>query len=258
MVDFSQLVSHPKYHEIVDKLLHGSDPKDVVNWLKLAYPEKDQAHLRLSIKLLQDFVKSGLLDYKQQLAQDLALVKTGDLDNLNKKIADSLLNNKTYKERLLESADAEIDIREILRGTIIALKARLEQVFDVIQEDPSNINSKQEYILINLADKVGLIVEKYDKIINQAPDVIIQHNINNQELVDQKLSLFQEALRETLAELDAEASLLFLEKWTEKLNKFQPPKEVIPLSSEKRLEEAKILQETVLLSSSLKKGPDDK
>jgi hypothetical protein len=260
MADFSQLISHPKYHEIVDKLLHGSDPKEVANWLKLAYPEPDQAHLRLSIKLLQEFVKSGLMDYKQQFTQDLAVIKTGDLDKLNKKVAESLLNNKTYKERLSEVADKELDIREILKGTIIMLQTRLEQVFDRIQEDPANISAKQEYILINLADKVGLVVEKYDKIINQAPDVIIQHNINNQQLVDQKLAIFQQALCDTLAQIDAEASLLFIEKWTETLKKLQPPPETgSTLTTDQRLKEAKILQEVVLPPElDPKKGKDDK
>lgn len=252
-MDFSNLTSHPNYHEIVDKLIHGSDPKDIANWLKLAYPDKEQAHLRLSIKLLQDFVKSGLMDYKQQFAKDLALVKTGDFDHLNKKVAESLLNNKTYRERLHDLADSELNIKEVLKATIIMLRDRLEQVFDRIQEDPGNINPKQEYILINLADKVGLVVEKYDKIVNQAPDVIIQHNINNQQIVDQKLAIFQEALRETLAELDAEASLLFLEKWTEKLNKLQPPVEQSQLSSEQRLKEATLLQEAVIIDDLNKK-----
>ncbi len=244
MADFSSLISHPNYQEIVDKLVHGTTPKDVNSWLKLKYPNHEQKHLCLGTKILQDFIKSNYMDYSKQFAQDAAMVKSGNIDKLDRKIAESLLNNKTYRERLNEHADAELNPKKIMVGAIIMMQDRMEQVFDRIQEDPANF--KPDYVLIQWCEKLFNAVEKYDKITNQTPDIIVQHNINNQQIVDQKLSIFQEALRETLSEIDAEASLLFLEKWTEKLNKLQPPAEQVPMSVEQKFKEAKMVEAKLL------------
>ena len=55
MSEFGLIKDHPDSKEIMSKLLSGSEPKDVAQWLKLKYSKKNQSHLRLTQKLLKEF-----------------------------------------------------------------------------------------------------------------------------------------------------------------------------------------------------------
>jgi len=75
MADFSLITNHPNCEEIISKLVSGTVPKEVSRWLKLKYPNKDQKHLNLTIKLLKDFVNSQYLDTYNQFTNDLVDTK---------------------------------------------------------------------------------------------------------------------------------------------------------------------------------------
>lgn len=234
-MDFSKILAHPDKDEIISKLVNGVKTKDVSDWLKLKYPNSNQAHLRLSGKMLKEFVDNNL-DLYNTLKNDIADVKAGNKQD--KKIAESLLNNKTYRERLNELADNDIDIKRVITEVVFLIRERIEQYFDKIQENPGNL--KPDYGLIKWFEVLLNATEKFDKIINKAPDQVIQHNITMQAM-DQHTAIFQDVIREVLAELDPEASFLFMDKMREKLSALAPPELDKPLTQEKRLAEAKIL-----------------
>lgn len=240
-MDFSNLLEHPDKEEIISKLLGGTDPKEVFQWLKVKYPEKKQSHLRLTLKLLQEFTKSQYVDAYKQYKDDINNIKSGSSDKINKKISATLLNNKTYHERLNEIADKELNIRKILVGTIMMIQDRAIQIFDKIQENPEAI-TKAEYALIKWIEQLLSSVEKYEKLINQAPDQIIQHNFTIQ-YVDQQAAVFQEVIRELLAEMDPEISMKFMEKLSVKLSRLKPPTPDQPLTLDQRVKEAEIIGE---------------
>ncbi len=73
-----------------------------------------------------------------------------------------------------------------------------------------------------------MFVEKYDKIINQSPDQIIQHNVTVQ-VMDQYVNVMQDSIRQTLAEMDPDAANLFMEKFNENLGKLQLPESIQPV-----------------------------
>jgi hypothetical protein len=234
-MDFSKILAHPDKDEIISKLVNGVKTKDVSDWLKLKYPNNDQAHLKLSSKMLKEFVDNNL-DLYNTLKNDVADVKAGNKQD--KKIAESLLNNKTYKERLNQLADDDIDIKRIMNEVIFLIRERIEQYFDKVQENPGNL--KPDYGLIKWFEVLLNATEKFDKIVNKAPDQVIQHNITMQAM-DQHTAIFQDVIREVLAELDSEAAFLFMDKIREKLEKLSPPEAEKPFTQEKRLAEAKIL-----------------
>ena len=91
-VDFSKILEHPDCDEIISKLTHGVQPKDIGDWLKIKYSEKNQNHLRLSVKLLKDFLESNLDLYKD-IKQDILAAKHGQ--KIQTKVAASLKNNKS-------------------------------------------------------------------------------------------------------------------------------------------------------------------
>lgn len=237
--DFSKLLTHPDKDEIISKLLTGIKPRDISDWLKLKYPDqKEQGHLRLSSNILKDFVDNNL-DLYNTLKNDVAGAKNNQTPP--KDIADSLKNNKTYKERLNELADQEIDIKKIMVETIFIIKQRVEQVFDKVQENPQNI--KPDYTLIKWFEILLSASEKFQKIVNEAPDMVVQHNISVQ-MVEQHTVVLQDAIREVMLEMDPQMAFLFMEKLNAKMAVLQEPNHQT-ISPDKRLAEVKVISTKV-------------
>lgn len=240
--DFSKILEHPDCDEIISKLTHGILPKDVGDWLKIKYSEKNQSHLRLSNKLLKDFLE-GHLDLSKDIQQDILAAKTGQ--QMQKKVAASLKNNKTYQERIHEVADEvankELDIYRFMGELVVIGKARIEQYFDKMQSNPENL--KPDYGLMKWIDSFGALCERYDKMVNEKPDQIIQHNVTIQ-VVDQYVALIQDTVKETLAEFEPERAFQFMERLSERMAAVEIPPELRPISQDKRLAEAKIISET--------------
>lgn len=241
MTDFSLVTDHPDYEEIVSKIATGTNPKDIIQWLRIKYSDKEQKHLQLNSKLLQEFIDKHV-DLDAHLKRDVLAVKTGDNSLSEYKIAASLVNNKTYMERLQQLADTKVDIKKMITELVLMCRARMEQVFDRIQENPSTV--KTDYVLIKYFETLFIAMEKFDKIVNNSPDQIIQVNIQNQ-ISEQLITVFQEAIRETLTHIDAESALLFVEIITDKMTSLKLPKQMIQTPETYDME-AKILKEMVI------------
>lgn len=239
-MDFSTILEHPERDTIISKLLNGTDPKEVNQWLKLKYTDKDQKHLHLSIKILQDFAKSNYVNYFDQFNKDLAIVK--DQGKLDKKMADSLLNNKSYQDRLNEYAEKKIDVEKFYTESIKIVTDRAIQVFDKIQENPGGF--KGDYVLIKWFEVLFNALEKYDRRANNIPDQIIQHNYNIQ-YADQTNAIYQDVLREVFAELDPEVTFRIMDKLKEKLEGLKQPSEIKALPLEGELQEAQMLNQFI-------------
>jgi len=239
--DFSQIVSHPDKEELITKLLSGTSPKDVSQLLKLRYPDKDQAHLRLSTKLLKDFAESEYCNLDNQFIKDLQTVADGG--KLNKKLAASLMNNKTYQERLMEVADQELDVKKMLVGLIKVCQDRTEQLYDLIQGKPESY--KPDYVLLKYFETLLNMVEKFDRIINKSPDILIQNNISVSAINDYT-DILQGCVREILNEMDPALSFVFLDKYYTKLKELNLPTPNAPLSTADKMQQVSILQEKVL------------
>lgn len=217
-MDFSSILSHPKSNEIFSKLLDDTiEIEEIVAWLKYEYPEESEAHLRLNVNILTKFKKSQYLNYRDQFNSDLSKIKSGEpLSKIDKKISAALLNNKTYQERLAEYAGTEIDVKQKLIEWEMFIKTRMEQIFDSIQEDPSNMGNKGDYKLLKYFEQYMKILETYDKSVNNRPDQIIQHNYTL-EYIDQRAAIIQDTIKETLDELGTDATLIFMNKLNEKM-----------------------------------------
>lgn len=241
-MDFALIVDHPDYEEIVTKIVSGVSIKDISQWLKVKYNDKEQRHLALSAKLLQDFADKHV-DLENQLKRDILAKKTGEMTLVDNKIATSLQNNKTYQERLVELAGAEVDLKKLITELVLTCKSRMEQVFDKIQDNPTN--TKTDYVLLKYFEVLFIAMEKFDKIVNNAPDQVIQHNVTIQA-VEQHTAIFQEAIRETLSLIDAESALLFMEVFTDKIRTMKAPAQAFAPSVEDRMGEAKLLRDSII------------
>lgn len=243
MPDFSTITDHPDCQEIVSKIVIGTSSKDISNWLKVKYPDNDQKHLQLSQKILQEFAEKHV-DLEATLRRDVLAIKAGE--NSDMKIASSLVNNKTYRDRLLELSGETLDIKKKIQELIVTGMARLEQVYDRIQENPTN--TKNDYVLLKWFEQMLLAYEKADKIINNAPDQIIQHNVTVQA-VEQHNAIFVETVREILQHMDPELAALFTERYTQKIAALKAPQLEAPLTLGKTLIEAEVLKDMLELPS---------
>lgn len=231
--DYSAILLHPDKEEIISKLMTGVSHKNIADWLKLQYPNKDQSHLRIGASLLKDFADNSL-DLFNQLRNDIVAVKNNTA--VSKSMLESVRNNKTYKERLNELADTEIDIKRVITETIVLMRARIEQMYDIVQSNPENL--KPDYALMKWFEVLLNATEKYHKVYNEAPTVVNQNITVN--MVEQHTAILQEAIRDTMAEIDPNIAFLFMDKLNERLAKIQAPmNEILP--QDKRAKEAEIL-----------------
>lgn len=237
-----KILEHPDHEEIVSKLVLGITPKDINEWLKAKYSSVNDNKLLISETALVNF-KNNYLNIYSKIKADLSKTRTALTNNSIEEIELSLQNNATYKSKMIQLATEEIDIKKMLTNMIVAIETRAAQIFDSIQEDPRNINSRNDRILREWFDTLGANLERFNKLVLGAPDQVVQHNITVQH-IDAHVHVIQEAIRETLAEMDLESSLRFMEVFTEKMNKLKAPGEK-DLTPEGRLVEAKIINETI-------------
>lgn len=212
-MDFSSILNHPKRNEIVSKILEGTSAKDISNWLKTLFNDKDELHLRLSQKIIEQFAKSDFLNYEKKLNSDLSAVASGDQTVIN-----SLKNNKTWKQRIDNLLEERVDIKDRLNKMELLVRDRMEQVFDSIQSNPQG--TRGDHVLIKYFEHYLKLLETYNKTINLAPDMIIQHN-HTVEYIDKRTSFLQDAIYEVLEEMDPLFATTFLDKLNTKLATLQ-------------------------------------
>jgi len=212
-MDFSSVLNHPKRNEIVSKILEGTSAKDISNWLKTLFNDKDEIHLRLSQKIIEQFSKSDFLNYEKQLNSDLSAAAAGDQAVIN-----SLKNNKTWKQRVDNLLEERVDIKDRLNKMELLVRDRMEQVFDSIQSNPQA--TRGDHVLIKYFEHYLKLLETYNKTINLAPDMIIQHN-HTVEYIDKRTAFLQDAIYEVLEEMDPLFATTFLDKLNTKLATLQ-------------------------------------
>jgi len=235
-----KILEHPDKDEIISKILIGISPEDINEWLSIKYSAVSEAKFVLPIKTIKNF-KDNYADVYDHIKQDI--LKSVQNKNLSpgEQLELSVKGNKYYKQKMMNLVDNEIDIKKTITNMIIAIESRAAQVFDKIQEDPENV--KTDRILIEWFDTLGATLEKYHKIVNQAPDQIIQHNVALQA-VDQHILVFYQALKEVLADMDVEASLKFMDIFNQKMSKLSFQEEKL-LPTETRLVQATMISENI-------------
>lgn len=234
MSDFSLIAEHPDCQEIISKLMTGSTPKAVYQWLKLKYAKPEQSHLRITQKLLKDFSQSPLTDLYGQMQKDRsALVSHG-------KISEALANNKTYRERITETVGKEIDILNLIQNLVTAAYQRMEQVFDVIQENPKSF--KGDNYLLRYLTELTTAAERLERLKLGSGDLLVQQNVTK-EALEESTVLLQETVREVLAEIDPDMAMLFIERLNERAQRLKMSK---PMTQEQRYKEANILEARIV------------
>lgn len=239
---YKSLLSHPDKDEIISKLIIGVPNKDIYDWLESKYTGVGEKKLIISEKTLKSF-QDNYLDFYTTLKEDFSKTKGAMVTGTEDQLELAVKGNSSYKNKMIELASKEIDIKQMITNLCAAIEARLAQVFDNLQENPNDINGRNDRILIEYANTLGALVEKYYKIVEKGPDQIVQHNVTLQA-VDQHISVFHDVIKELLTKMDLETSMYFMELFNEKMSKLKMPTET-QVTTENRLIEAKIISETI-------------
>jgi hypothetical protein len=240
---YKKILEHPDKDEIINKLVIGQPLNDIHDWLKGKYTNVSEAKFVLSEKILKSF-QHTYLDFYNDVLTDLSKTKTalatGTVDQLELAVKKS----PAYKDAMIRTAGTELDIRQMVHNLCVNVESRLSQVFDEIQEDPRNINTKVDRLLIDYAEVLGNILEKYYKFTEAPADQIIQHNVTLQ-VVDQHISVFHDVIKEVLSQMDLETSLYFMEVFNTKMAALKVPVPDAQPTQEMKLAEARLLNETI-------------
>lgn len=240
---YKKILEHPDKDEIISKLVIGQPTNDIHDWLKGKYTNVSDKFI-ISEKILKSF-KNTYLDFYNDMQQDLSKTKTALLTGTQDQLELSVKGNSSYKDAMIKTLDNEIDIRQMVARLAINIETRLSQVFDEIQEDPRNINTKVDRLLIDYAEVFGGLLEKCHKF-NEVPvaDQIIQHNVTLQ-VVDQHISVFHDVIKEVLSQMDLETSMYFMEVFNDKMSRLKAPSPDAQPTQEMKMAEAKLLNETI-------------
>ncbi len=235
------ILQHPDTQEIISKLLQGISPEDIHTNLQIRYQDIDKK-LVVSVKVLENFKKNSLNIYKS-IQDDLRKIST----SITRSDADlqlTLQNNPTYRQTLEKVANNELDIKTMLANMILATETRIAQIFDQIQADPDNVNTRTERLFNEYLDRFQSAIEKWQKYIIQSPDQIVQHNVSIQH-IDSQMSIFHNTITRVLSQMDVESSLLFMSLYKEEMEKLQAPTEPQITPVEERMAEVKSIHDQI-------------
>jgi hypothetical protein len=241
---YKKILEHPDKDEIISKLVIGSSASDINDWLKYKYTNVSEAKFVLSEKNIKSF-QNTYLDFYNDMLQDLSKVKGALATNTQDQLELAVKSNPSYKDALLKVANNELDIDTIMARLAINIESRVSQIYDIVQDNPLDINTKIERVLIEYVDALGGLLDKYHKWKeSRMPDQIVQHNVTLQ-VVDQHISVFHDVIKEVLSQMDLETSMYFLEVFNEKMSKLKAPVADASPSQEMKLAEVKLLNETI-------------
>lgn len=237
-------MDHPDQEEILSKMMINISNQNIHTWLKEKYSGPNENKFVISEKLLKTF-KEEYLDFYSLVKADLNKTKLS-LKNPEQEITLAVQNNPAYKDILIETANKQLDIRATINRLATAIETRVSQIFDIIQEQPRDVNIKVERAMIEYCQILGDLLEKIYKFTeeNQKPDQVIQHNLTIQT-IDQHVSIFHEVIRDVLAQMDLETSMYFMEVFNEKMEKIKPPSKEIGPSLDSQMAQVQIIGENI-------------
>jgi len=241
---YKKILEHPDKDEIISKLVIGQAPSDIHDWLKAKYTNVGESKFVLTERIMKSF-QDTYLDFYNDIQQDILKTKTALATNNNiDSIELAIKSNPTYQDTILQLSSKELDVEVMMGRMALAVETRMGQIYDLIQEDPRSINTKTERLWVELVETAGGLLDKYYKWKESQSTQVIQHNVTLQ-VVDQHISVFHNVIKEVLAQMDLETSLYFMEVFNEQMGKLKMPEANAPPTTEMKLAEAKLLNETI-------------
>ncbi len=240
---YKKILEHPDREEIIAKLTIGQSTTDINEWLKGKYTTVAERKFVLSERMLKSF-KDTYLDFYSDVMQDASKTKNALATGTSAELDLAVKNNPAYKDAMIKLANNELNVEEIMARMVVNLETRLAQIYDVIQADPNNIDTRTGRLMGEYIDTLGNLLDKYHKWHEGPATSVVQHNVTLQ-VVDQHISVFHDVIKEVLSQMDLETSLYFMEVFKEKMAKLKMPDPGAPPSTDMKLAEVKLLNESI-------------
>jgi len=145
-----QILEHPNKDEIISKLILGTSCSDIHEWLDVKYGALNNRALVISETGLSKF-KNVYLDFYTAVRDDLTKMQEKKADP-SAEVNLALQNNKDYADKLNEHIEKEIDIKAKMISFFNMAENRMNQIYDIIQQNPSSF--KGDRYLIDWFDKI--------------------------------------------------------------------------------------------------------
>jgi hypothetical protein len=243
---WKRLISHPDSEEILSKLIIGQSSKDIHDWLASKYSTPAEKSFVLSEKSLKHF-RDNYLDFYQDIQADVQKTRSALATNNSTDLELAVKSNPSYQDAILQLANNELDIEKMMARMCLAVETRIGQIYDLIQEDPRNLNTRTERAWIEMVQTSGDLLDKWarwqEKKAQQSVN-ITQNNISIQ-IIDQHISTFHDVIKKLLSNMDLESSLLFMELFNDEMAKLKMPEPGAAPSTEMKLAEVKVLNESI-------------
>jgi len=240
---YKKILQHPDRDEVISKLVIGISPIDIHDWLKAKYTAVADTKFIISESALKGF-QNNYLDFYQDIQQDIAKTKLSVSSGTVSDLELAVKSNPTYEDAMLKLASGELNVESMMGKMALAVETRISQIYDIIQEDPRNINTRTERMWKEYVEVASNLLDKYYKWHETQSSTVIQHNVTLQ-VVDQHISVFHDVIKEVLSQMDLETSLYFLEVFNDKMAKLKMPDPSAAPTTEMKLAEATLLNETI-------------
>lgn len=211
----NKVTRHPDKEEIIKKLINGESVKSIESWLKKKYPRSPRNHI--SYMSLQKF-RSESLNIRGDILEDIKNRKKSDeLLSEGAEIKAAVMNSSEYQKKISEIVSNEMDVQRKLLEMEKLISSRLEFYFNMVANGG---NIKQDRIFLEYLNSMRSIMQDWKKYVEGFADKKIEHNLNV-KIVDDQIKIMQEAIIETLKEMDPEFTLIFMERLNLKIRNLQ-------------------------------------
>jgi hypothetical protein len=220
---FEKINSHPDRSTIVRMLARGDGVRAVAKYLREKYPRNKKMHL--TANTLQRFRSEKLNIEGEALEAIKDATKQKKEITAEEQTDKQIKNNPIFQEKIKEAVEFHVDLQKELKELLVLIKARTEDLFDRASRGDITVN--EEANLQRYFQSWTTTIERWAKYIEKIADKTVETNVNITVIEDQ-MSVIREAIRETLAELQPEVAIKFLDKINSKMAglSYRAPKQV--------------------------------
>lgn len=213
-----KLLNHPMREKIIFWLkVDGVSVRDVEKRLAQIYVKKSDEHLRVSASAIQAFKTDHLQIEGKVLAQIKENSKLTRTWTKKQEQTEELAKTSTaYQEAMVKAAQMEIDTKQKLINVFTIIENRLEKIYNKV-DSFDYLDRDAENLLLGYVKQLQATIDqhkKYEEGFKESIDVNLNLNIMNDQI-----HIMRDAVRETLAELDPEVSIKFLDKLNTKMKR---------------------------------------
>lgn len=225
----SKILNHPDREEIIQRLVSGESPNSIRTWLQKRYPEKSTNHISVAtislfrksyLDIDRDSIRLLRHEKKKQAAGLPHNVNAGSFTGLineseqqrSLRVKDALLQSPTYRDKLREITDAQLDAPKLMKELHMLLSSRIEVYYNEIATNAKNgLNVKEDKMFLEYVKLATDVLKDNKKVwddYNKQPD----EGTVDLDIVHEQVGIIRETVKDLLKEFDPSLALEFMDR----------------------------------------------